>query len=155
MATPSSSGQKGYQKNAWVLIAIVGVIGLIFGVIAIFEVTYDQTFFSNRLGQSVTGFSSSNPKAWSAIQGWERDEGTELFGFALFATAIASTAYKRGERWAWCVLWYLPIYLLYGTFNTYTIGASFLTYLFGLLLAVSLAGLILPYRIFFRKPPVT
>jgi uncharacterized membrane protein HdeD (DUF308 family) len=151
LAASSLPHEKGYQKNAWVLIAIVGVIGLIFGVIAILELTYDQTFFSNRLGQSVTNFSSSNPRAWSAIQGWERDEGTELFGFALLATAISFTAYRKGEKWAWYVFWYLPIYLLYGTLNTYTIGASFLTYLFALLLAASLAGLILPYRKFFPK----
>lgn len=151
MTTCSPSPVKGYQKNAWVLLAILGVLGLIFGVIAMLEVTYDQTFFSNRLGQSVTSFSSSNPKAWSAIQGWERDEGTELFGFGLFAMAIASTAYRRGEKWAWYVFWYIPVYSLYGTVNTYLIGTSYLTYLFEVILVVALAGLLLPYRRFFSQ----
>ncbi len=100
------------------LLAFAGVVGLIFGLIAILKVTYDPVYFSNRLGQSVISFSSSQPKAWSAIQAWERDEGTEVFGFALFTTAIASTAYRRGEKWAWYVLWYLPFYMAYGTFNT-------------------------------------
>ena len=133
------------------LLAILGVLGLVFGVIAMLEVTYDQTFFSNWLGQSVTSFSSSGPKAWFAIEGWERDEVTELFGFGLFAMAIASTAYRRREKLAWYVLWYLPVYSLYGTINTYVIGTSYLTYLFAVILVVALAGLLLRYRRFFPQ----
>ena len=133
------------------LLAILGVLGLVFGVIAILQLDYDPTFFSNLLRQPVTSFSSSNPKTWFAIQSLERDEGTELFGYGLFALAISSTAYRRGEKWAWYVLWYLPIYALYDTINLYIIGSSYLTYLFMAILVVALAGLILPYRRFFPQ----
>lgn len=149
MASRSLSLDKGYEKNAWILIAFVGVVGLIFGLITMFEIVYDPAYFSNRLGQSVTSFSTSYPKAWSAIQGWERDEGTEVFGFALLATAIAFTAYRKGERWSWYALWYVPLYLSYDTLNTF--GSTYLPYLFAFLLVASVAGLILPYRRFFPR----
>lgn len=153
MARRSLSTEKGYEKNAWMLIALVGVVGLIFGLVTIFEIVYDPTYFSNRLGQSVNSFSASYPKAWSAIQGWERDEGTEVFGFALLTSAIAFTAYRKGERWSWYILWYVPAYLTYDTLNTF--GSTYLPYLFAFLLAGSIAGLILPYRKFFPIIPRT
>ena len=151
MTTRLQTVEKSYQKNAWILIAGVGVLGTIFGLMLILGVVYDPTYFSNQLGQQVNHFSSTDPKAWSAIQNWERDEGTELFGFSLFAAAIASTAYRRGEKWAWYVFWYLPIYALYGTIATDLVGSSYLTYLLAAILLATLAGLILPYRRFFPQ----
>ena len=133
------------------LIAGVGVLGIIFGAMLMLGVVYDPTYFSNQLGQPVNHFSSTDPKVWSAIQSWERDEGTELFGFSLFAAAIATTAYRRGEKWAWYTFWYLPLYALYGTITTSLIGSSYLTYLLAGILVATLAGLILPYRRFFPQ----
>ena len=33
-------------------------------------------------------------------------------GVALFTVVVAATAYRRGERWAWNVLWFWPIFLV-------------------------------------------
>lgn len=39
--------------------------------------------------------------------------GAWLIGFALLAIAIAATAYRWGQRWAWLALWSVPLaYLL-------------------------------------------
>jgi len=33
-------------------------------------------------------------------------------GLGLFTVVLAATAYRRGEKWAWALFWYWPIFLV-------------------------------------------
>jgi hypothetical protein len=63
-------GEKGYQKNAWVLLVIIGVVSMIFGVVSI-----------------VASFQAPSP--YSLTQVTQRDEGVVIIDFGLFGTAIS------------------------------------------------------------------
>jgi hypothetical protein len=65
---------------------------------------------------------------------------------------VAATGYRWGERWAWYLLWALP---LYATLDLAVLGAYGALTLVGfawdlLLLALALGGLLVPYRSFFE-----
>lgn len=142
--------EKGYQKNAWILLAILGVIGLIFGIALFLGLPVFQSLIENQLGQSVSSFSSSNPKAYSLIQTILRDEGAAILGVSILGIAISYKAFRRGERWAWYAELATPVFFLYLTVDNYSLGYAIWP-LDAVFLLVSLAGLFLPYRKFFPK----
>lgn len=73
---------------------------------------------------------------------------------SLVIMGVAATGYRRGEPWAWYILWALP---LHATLDLATLAAydaltvtSAAWHLFLLIIAVS--GLLIPYRAFFGAP---
>jgi uncharacterized membrane protein len=125
---------KVYEKNAWVLVTIIGAVGVILSLLMIAGIPVDPSF------------SYANSFERYLSQG----TGINLLGYGITGIAISMTAYKKGERWAWYVLWYLPIYFMIDTVLTYQQGGS--SWAVGIvLLLISLVALLLPYRIFFPK----
>src|SRR6266571_4044014 len=72
-------------KIAWVSLAITGVTILVFGLIA------------------TAWGGASDPPSLRAI-------GVASIGMGLFGVMITANAYRRRERWAWCTLWYYPVF---------------------------------------------
>ncbi len=79
-----------------------------------------------------------------------RVAGMSLLGFALAGLAISYTAFRRGEKWAWYFMWFLPIFLVYSVADNYAAGGANWP-LYVLFLFMSVAAMILPYRLFFAK----
>ncbi len=142
--------EKSYEKQAWVLLAAIGVIGLLFAILRLLDVPVDTNSLQNQLGQSISSFSASNPKAYSAFLTSRRDTGAAFLGFSILTIFVSSTAFRKGEKWAWFAELYLPPYVLFSTAESYALGGT-LWPLFAVFLLISLAGLILPYRKFFPK----
>jgi len=141
---------KGHEKNAWMLLAFIGFIGIIFSLLLIAQIRFDPSLLENQLGRSVSSFQASNPNAWGALLYSERDAGAALLGFSILGIFIAWTAFKDGKKWAWYAELYLPIYILFVIAETYYAGGSNWPLYFVFLL-ISLAALLLPYRKFFPK----
>ncbi len=78
-----------------------------------------------------------------------RLSGLALIGLTVFSSAIITTSFRRGEKWAWFSLWYYPVFLaaIFAINNNdpyWTTNSS-------LFLALSLVALLLPYRKFFPR----
>lgn len=71
--------------------------------------------------------------------------GTILLGMVVFGLAIILRPFRRGERWAWYVLWYYPVFFLLHViaFGTFIID--------GILALICALSLLVPYRKFFPK----
>ncbi len=72
-------------------------------------------------------------------------DGALAAGMSFFGAAITLTAFRRGERWAWFVLWYYPAF-----FAAHTL-ASGIAISGTPLLLLSMLGLLLPVRRFFGE----
>jgi hypothetical protein len=129
-AMQPAAAAKVYEKNAWVLITIIGALGV----------------FSSLM--MIAGIGVPTLSGYSLYIA--RFGGISLFGYGITGMAVSMTAYKKGERWAWYVLWYLPIYFIVDTALTYQQGGSDWPVSI-ILTLISLAALLLPYRIFFPK----
>lgn len=149
---------KWFQKYAWVLLVIASLPFLIFGISALLFGLSLSDFPVGLPGgpdavENLTGVSwdetlRSNPVALTLLRGVSRVTGMAFLAFAVFAIVTSSSAYRRGERWAWFTLWTLPAFMLglllherEGEFIQMPVT----------LLVLSLLGLLLPFRSFFQK----
>jgi uncharacterized membrane protein HdeD (DUF308 family) len=109
---------------AWVSLAITGVAILVFGLIA---------------------------AAWpaSSDQLSLRATGVASIGMGLFGIMITAIAYRRRERWAWCTLWYYPIFWLAHLLGGLPPGRDHIHQV--VLIVLSLVGLLLPVGEFFPR----
>ena len=123
----ASMGGRAYERYGWILLLVVGLITLLYGA-------------------SVLVFGGGVAAA-------ERvPVGTFAIGMGIFSLAIVLTAYRRGEKWAWFVLWYYPIFSIIHSFTAGTVIPLVLFFL------PSVVGLLLSYRQFFsasaeQQPP--
>jgi hypothetical protein len=119
MAT--TGGGRTYERYAWVLLFLVGLVTLVVG-------------------------------SSGAVFGRDVEEqtlvGTFGAGMGIFSLAIILTAYRRGERWAWFVLWYYPIFFI---IHIIALGTVIPDLVF---LILSVLGLVLPIRKFFARTGV-
>lgn len=100
---------------------------------------------------STTGFAwgeivAEQATAMTLLRGVSRVAGLAFLGFGLLVTAMGAVPYRRGERWAWCVLWVVPASMV--GLLIHELEGDFVQ-MPATLLALSLAGLLLPYRVFF------
>ena len=72
-------------------------------------------------------------------------------GFGFLVLMLSLTAYRKGERWAWYVLWSVPVFFLGFAAIAMSIGpsASDLLPFITMFVILSLLGLLSPYRKFF------
>ncbi|MDV3244584.1 MAG: hypothetical protein LYZ66_05345 [Nitrososphaerales archaeon] len=159
--TTRPAAEKGYRKHAWILILVVfgfwlfrGVAGLLGGG-SLFSIG-----LKNLTGMDWNQIVSAQPGFATFINGSLIESSFFLIGFSLLGMAIARTSYRKGERWAWYVCWYLPLWYVSSIYlvatNAEGAGATapFLYFFYLLLMIVTLLGLLLPYRKFFPRKQV-
>ena len=93
---------------------------------------------------------TSDPDVIDYIKWWFRTLGFWVLAVAIFVMVISSTGYRKGQKWAWYSLLYLPVHV--GIHMT--IWPWAIPILLGILLIV-LAGLALPYRRFFPRAEIS
>jgi hypothetical protein len=142
--------EKGYQKYAWILIAIVGFVFIFDGLMFLAGVNPDPPLFQSLIGESLSSFNSSFPEEAAAMTYLFHGIGLFALGLGIFTIAVSYKPYRKGERWAWYIIWYFPILTLMSTIANYIDGGQGWSLLL-VLLIVSLAGLLLPLRKFFSK----
>ena len=142
--------EKAYEKYAWVVFLAMGLLFLVGALEAAFfpdkTAEMDYELFTD---MTWSALKASSPEAADVISFEIVGVGLTMLGVAVFVTAISLTSYRRGERWAWYVMWYVPVFW----------GLAALVYIdlwgealfFTLLTIVSLLGLLLPYRKFFPR----
>ena len=133
--------EKGYQRHAWMFLFAMGIFLVIYGIahvqIGLTGGTTDTGLTLSQLGAA--GATADYIKMLTVEKG--------LFGLltAMLVFGITLKSYRKGERWAWFVLW-SPVGL-----------AVIVTLLFGLnppgivIIVLSLPGLLLPFRKFFPR----
>lgn len=143
--------EKAYEKYSWVLLLVLGMVGLIFASVDMFSGTTDDPQSVKQLtGNTWEEIVTRNPGMARLVLQWVRATGVGLLGASILLIAIASVAYRRGEKWTWYALWIAPIVMAGYTANNFLVGGSLWPFFIALLI-VALLGLLLPYRKFFPK----
>jgi hypothetical protein len=145
-----ASVERSYQKYAWILIAVSGVFFIFDGLVFLAGINPDPSLFQSLIGQSLSSFQASHPTQAGAMQYLFHGFGLLALGLGIFTIAISYVPYRRGERWAWYIAWYLPVFMLIAAIANYTFGGE--AWSAGLIFViVTLAGLTLPFRKFFPR----
>ena len=152
-------------KHAWKVLFALGVILLLLGAPALFGIHVDPIHEERILGITIEELEASDPRGYDLFVFNLIGGGLSWVGFTILVMAIAATAYRRGEKWAWYALWSIPA-LFIGLMALWINAGATLTVLalvgqrgvleealpfFELLLILSLLGLLPPYRKFFPK----
>ncbi len=132
-------------KYSWVLLFIVGL--------AFAYYAYDNIVTIPALDPADPdrgwAWLTADPQVIEYIKFWFRNFGIWVLALAVFVLVISATGYRRGERWAWYSLLYLPVHIIIHMF----IWPWTIPFL-GILMIVTLLGLLLPVRVFFPKDVV-
>ncbi|MCW4048475.1 MAG: hypothetical protein NWE89_01930 [Candidatus Bathyarchaeota archaeon] len=144
-----------YEKYAWVIIAALGALIMVGGIPHTLGVNSDPTTPESIIGMGLNEFEVSNPMFFDLYDFYFRAGGWSDMGFAFYVIVISATAYRKGEKWAWYILWSVPAFLLGHAAITMSIGPSIahLIPFLAVFVTLSLLGLLLPVRRFFPKEP--
>ena len=77
-----------------------------------------------------------------------RADGLASTGLGLFGGLVAFVPFRRRERWAWCALWFYPVFWVIHLVAQLPPGKDHIHQV--VFIVLSLAGLLLPIREFFR-----
>jgi hypothetical protein len=142
--------EKVYEKYAWIILFAIGVIFLVTGVPHALGINTDPETVQRISGMIIDQLKDSNPAFFNLYSFYFRFGGLDDLGFGFFITVISMTAYRKGEKWAWYALWFLPAYFIGSAAITMSIESSLSLLLPITMFAIlSLLGLLLPYRKFF------
>lgn len=144
---------KLYEKYAWIIISAIGVLTILGGLPHALGVNTDPTTAESIVGIALSDLKALNPMFFDLYDFYFRFGGWSDVGFAFLMTVISSTAYRKGERWAWYTLWIVPIYFLGSAAIIMSVGPSAMGLLpfLALFTILPLLGLLLPFRKFFPK----
>jgi len=141
--------ERVYEKYAWVILLALGLLWLVVGIIAVFQ---PEGIFETD-AQSVTNMpwselKASSPMAADFIIFVYGQMGLLKISWSFFVLAITLTGYRRGEKWAWYIMWSVPALLVS---DALFIGDVSQTLQFIPITTITLLGLLLPYRKFFPR----
>lgn len=133
-------------------------LGILWLVVGLNQVFTPDVLLDNEV-QRVLGMSLSELEALSP-------EGAQvarfLFGlvgmlkvsWSFFVIAITLTGFRKGEKWAWYILWLVPILLVsQGIFDSIYFGNINEMLQWIPIMTLTMIGLFLPYRTFFPGKP--
>ena len=142
-----------YEKYAWVILLLVGLLWLLVGFVAVFS---PEGIFEAD-AQAVTKMpwselKASSPTAANFVIFIYGQMGLLKISWSLFILAITLTGFRRGEKWAWYMMLLAPILLVSdAVFSVVFIGDINQALQFVPITTITMIGLLLPYRIFFPK----
>ena len=142
-----------YERYAWGVFLALGLLWVVVG--------FYQAFLPDGLAESdaqlVTDMSwnelkASSPVATDLVRFLYGQMGLLKMSWSFLVLAITLTGYRRGEKWAWYTLWFVPILLVSSAlFNVSFTGDIFQTLEWIPVMTATLLGLLLPYRKFFPR----
>ena len=143
-----------YEKYAWVIFLGIGVLVLAGGIPHMFGMNTDPALVTSIAGQTIEEIQTTSPLLFDLYDFYFRGGGLSDIGVAFFLIAISLCAYRKGERWSWFALWFVPVFFSLWLIVGLTLPAEAWAALQPPLIVfiiLSIAGLLLPFRRFFPK----
>lgn len=146
--------EKFYVKYAWLIFLIIGIMIAIGGLPHMLGLNTDPALVEAISGETIEGLNASNPEHFNLYDFYFRSGGLSDLGVAFFMITITIFAYRKGEKWAWFALWFVPVFFLSFIFLSLKLppaGKSTMLPPLVVFTTISTLGLLLPVRKFFPK----
>jgi len=146
--------EKFYEKYAWIVFLIIGIMVLIGGIPHALGLNTDPTLVQTISGKTIDELKTSSPMIFNLYNFYFRGGGLSDIGFAFFLIVISVTAYRQGQKWAWYAFGFVPAYFLSWIGLSLTLpseSSSSLIPPLSVFIILSLVGLFLPFRKFFPR----
>jgi hypothetical protein len=110
--TQPTSSESFFQRNAWVVLAILSVIFLLFGIGDLLSgQDADPAIVESLTGVDWEELQAASPAPAYAIDLGVRAGGQQLIVIGLLSLAVILKAFRPGQRWAWWVMWIWPVWM--------------------------------------------
>jgi hypothetical protein len=155
LRTRGVTNERIYEKYAWIILFGIGILVLVGGVPHSLGINTDPETVERIIGMTITEFKDSNPGFFDLYTFYFRFGGLSDVGVAFFIMAISGTAYRKGEKFAWYIMWFVPAFFIgcaaiTASTITMSIESSISLLLpIAMFVILGLLGLLLPYRKFF------
>jgi hypothetical protein len=103
--------ERWYERFAWVVFVGIGAVGLLAGVMVLIDPGSGIDVFDG-FGHPAPVAVAHDAAAASYLEVVFAWTAGQTIGFDIFAIAVAVTAFRRGERWAWLISWFWPVLFL-------------------------------------------
>jgi hypothetical protein len=146
--------EKFYEKYAWIIFVIIGVMVVAGGIPHALGFNTDPTLVQTISGQTIENIKASSPMFFNLYNFYFRGGGLSDLGLAFFLIVISMTAFRQGQKWAWYAFWFVPVYFLSWVGLCLTLppeSSSSLIPPLTVFIILSLVGLLLPFRKFFPR----
>jgi hypothetical protein len=107
---PTTATSSAIERKGWLLVGLLAVVMILFGLMA---------FFGGGPGRStpISGSECCNGQRFDTLPAWAYDYtgeiarymATYMFATGVLALVLVLVPLRRRERWAWAVLWTLPL----------------------------------------------
>jgi hypothetical protein len=139
-------------QYSWLIFLGIGILSLIYAILHTLGKNTDSALVEHISGESIDELRTSTPKFFDLYNFYFSGGGLSDVGVGFFLIMISVFAYRKGHRWAWYSLWFVPVFFTVWIFLILALPKSAQSLLLGPLIGligVSLFGLMLPFRIFF------
>ncbi len=150
MTTAHQSPEKAYQKYAWVILFVLGIL-LVLNIVIVAVFVSDTNDFKADTGAAWDEFAAAYPGAASAYLLEQHLSYTGFASLSLFALIITYFGFRQGYRWDWFAMWLLPITLAVAATLLLLSRRPEIGVFYAGFAAVTAIGLLLPIRKFFPK----
>src|SRR5262245_23328846 len=140
--------EKGYQKYAWIIIFIFGLLAVITAPIILLGKPPNPPSPQGATGLTLEQMEARMPGVHGYISSISRQLGNFMLAMGVLVMGIAAVPFRKGEKWAWFACLILPVTVLIQLINSqgghgWQVDLAFV--------GVLLAGLFMPFRKFFPK----
>ena len=139
-----------FQRYAWLVLFALAVLMCLLALYPIFAGP-DEAEFESSTEVVWSELTTAVPGVADYVSRLIRLLGAGYLGFGLLAASIAWTAYKKGERWSWYVLWAMPLTFGLAAIIFFVFEANELGLFYGAAALLAVLGLLLPLRVFFPR----
>jgi hypothetical protein len=144
--------EKFYEKYAWIVFLIIGILFLVSGIPHSLGFNTDPTLVQTISGKTIDELKTSLPPLFNLYNFYFRGGGLSDLGFAFFLIVISVTAYRQRQKWAWYAFCFVPAYFLSWIGLSLTLpseSSSSLIPPLSVFIFLSIVGLLLPFKKFF------
>ncbi|MBU0660648.1 hypothetical protein KKG22_00545 [Patescibacteria group bacterium] len=149
-----TTNERFYEKYAWVIFLIIGVMVLAGGIPHMLGNNTDPALVETISGQTIEELKTSSPMFFNLYNFYFSGGGLSDIGVAFFLIVISTFAFKTGQKWSWYSFLFVPLFFIGWLFLILPLPDQAQSSMFTPLIVfiiLSILGLLLPFRKFFPK----
>jgi hypothetical protein len=142
MSEVKTNNAERIPRASWIILAAVAILTTLSGLFVAITPAGSQTDLNGRTWDE---FASGDPEVAALFSMQLALVGISFAAFSIFGAITAVVPYRNGKRWAWFLLWLLP--LVYGVVSVKMLTGGYqVGYYYLGLFVTSLIALLIPVR---------